>query len=160
MTVLLSPRVTQEIEQWLGKFPKDKRQSAVIAALKIVQEDNGGFLTESLMDAVAAYLRIPKIAVYEVASFYSMFELQPIGKHKIEVCTNIVCLLRGCENIVEHIKNRLNIDFNETTEDGRFTLKSVECLAACNGAPAMYIGNQYYENLNPEAVDKILAELR
>lgn len=159
MTVLLSSSTIKEIDHWLAKFPSNKRQSAVIPALKIVQEENGGSLTISLMDAVAAYLRIPKIAVYEVASFYCMFELKPVGKHKIEVCTNIVCALKGSEKIIDHLKKRLNIDFNETTEDGRFTLKSMGCLAACQGAPVMYMANQYYENLSIERIDEILREL-
>lgn len=159
MTVLLSPAITREIDAWLAKFPNDKRQSAVIPALKIVQAENGGFLTESLMDAVAAYLRIPKIAVYEVASFYCMFELKPVGRYKIEVCTSIVCALKGAEKIINHLKQRLQIDFNETTEDGRFTLKSMGCLAVCQGAPAMYVENQYYENLSLERIDEILGEL-
>ncbi len=128
-------------------------------ALTIVQEENDGHLTEPLMDAVAAYLGIPKIAVYEVASFYSMFELKPVGRHKIGVCTNISCKLCDVDSVVKHLEKRLNISFGETTPDGRFTLKSVECLAACGTAPVMQIGPKYYENLTAEKVDAILAEL-
>jgi len=159
MTAILSYKAKQAIDHWLTKFPRDQRQSAVIFALRVVQEENKGWLTEPLMDAVAAYLGTPKIAVYEVATFYSMFELSPIGAHKICVCTNIACMLRGSDEIVEHLKNRLRIEFEETTKDGHFTLKKVECLAVCKGAPAMQIGRNFYENLTPEKIDTILAEL-
>ena len=156
---LLSASVRSEIDKWIAKFPADQKQSAVIPALTIVQDDNGGYLTEPLMDAVAVYLEMPKIAVYEVATFYSMYELKPVGRHKICVCTNISCMLRNSDGIVEHIKNKLGIGFGETTEDNRFTLKEVECLAACRGAPMMQIGPHYYENLTPEKVDTILDSL-
>ena len=104
-------------------------------------------------------LGMPKIAVYEVATFYSMYELKPIGKHKVSVCTNISCMLCGCDEIVKHLQSKLKIKLGETTPDGRFTLKSVECLAACAGAPMMQIGRDYYENLTPQKVDDILASL-
>lgn len=159
MTVILSHQAQVLIDQWLTRFPQEQRQSGVIYALKVVQKENNGWLTEPLMDAVAAYLRMPKIAVYEIASFYSLYDLKPVGKHKISVCTNISCMLSNCDQIVEHLKNRLGIDFNDTTQDGRFTLKEVECLCACGGAPVMQIGDHYYENLTPERVDNILADL-
>lgn len=159
MTKILSLKTKTAIDAWLKKFPSNQKQSAVLYALTVVQEENGGHLSEGWMDAVAAYLDMPKIAVYEVASFYSMFELHPVGKHKICICTNISCLLQGCETIVDHLKSRLNIDLGETTSDGRFTLKSVECLAACGNAPVMQIGKKYYEHLTPERVDSILSEL-
>lgn len=159
MISILSYQTKQAIDCWLTKYPEDQRQSAVIFALKVVQEENGGWLTVALMDAVAAYLRMPKIAVYEVASFYSLFDLKPVGKHKICVCTNVSCQLNGAEDILKHIKKRLNIEVNETSQDGLFTLKSVECLAACNGAPMMQIGRHYYENLTPTKVDSILEKL-
>ncbi len=159
MTVVLSYKSKQAIDEWLKKFPENQRQSAVLYALRIVQDENSGWLTEPLMDAVAAYLGMPKVAVYEVATFYSMFDLKPVGKYKVSICTNISCLLCGSEPIVAHLKNRLGIDFNETSKDGRFTLKEVECLAACGGAPAMQIGQVYYENLTPDKVDAILAKL-
>jgi NADH-quinone oxidoreductase subunit E len=155
----LTPHLRQEIDKLLRKYPDNQRQSAVISALMLLQQANAGWLTVEDMDLVADYLNMPRIAVYEVASFYSMFELKPIGKHKICVCTNISCMLCGSDTIVQHLQQSLNIKFNETTADGRFTLKSVECLAACNGAPMMQIGNKYYENLTPAKVDKILAEL-
>lgn len=156
---LLSQNARSEIDAWLKKFPANQRQSAVIAALTIVQDENGGWLSTELMDAVAAYLGMPKIAVYEVASFYTMFELKPIGKHKISVCTNISCMLSGSKEIVDYLKTKLGIQLGETTNDGKFTLKSAECLAACTNAPMMQIGRQYYENLNPNKIDEILETL-
>jgi NADH-quinone oxidoreductase subunit E len=156
---IISLKTKKAIDLWLKKFPSSEQQSGVIYALKLVQEDNGGYLTEALMDAVAAYLNMPKIAVYEVASFYSMLELNPVGTHKICICTNISCMLSNSEAIVEHLEERLGITLGETTADGKFTLKSVECLAACGVAPVMQIGPKYYEYLTPERVDRILAEL-
>ena len=159
MIAVLSYKTKQAIDEWLKKFPENQKQSAVLFALKVVQEENKGWLTTPLMDAVAAYLGISKIAVYEVASFYSLFDLNPVGKYKLRVCTNVSCLLSGSEEIVGHLKKRLNISFNETTHDGRFTLKEVECLAACGKAPVLQIGHQYYENLTPEKIDEILESL-
>lgn len=155
----LSLDITAAIDKILAKFPPDQRQSAVISALMIVQKSNNGWLTTNLMDLVAEYIGMPKIAVYEVASFYSMFDLHPTGKHKIYICTNISCMLRDSDVIVEYLKNKLKINFNQTTADGKFTLKSAECLAACGGAPMMQINDTYYENLTPEKVDQILMEL-
>lgn len=159
MTAVLSYKAKQAIDSWLKKFPANQRQSAVLFALRVVQAENQGWLSEPLMDAVAAYLGIPAIAVYEVASFYSMFELKPVGKHKISVCTNVSCMLCGSDKVVEYLKQRLQIEFGETTKDGAFTLKEVECLAACDGAPLMQIGEVYYKNLTPEKIDIILKEL-
>ncbi len=153
---LFSQEVRGEIDKWIAKYPAEWKQSAVMAALRIVQDDNGGYLTEELMDKVAAYLDMPPIAVYEVATFYSMYELKPVGRHKICVCTNVSCMINGSDRIVEHMERRLGIKLGETTEDGRFTLKEVECLGACGGAPMFQIGNKYYENLTPELVDSIL----
>ncbi|HXH54159.1 MAG TPA: NADH-quinone oxidoreductase subunit NuoE [Gammaproteobacteria bacterium] len=156
---LLSYKTKKDIDQWLTKYPSNQRQSAVLYALKVVQTENKGWLTESLMDAVAAYLGMPKIAVYEVATFYNLFELKPVGKHKISVCTNISCMLCDSESIVQHLKQRLGINMGETTPDGQFTLKEVECLAACGGAPAVQIGRVYHEKVTPEKIDTILSEL-
>ncbi len=159
VTELFSPEVREEIDHWVAKYPPEWKQSAVMAALRIVQDDNGGWLTTALMNDVAAYLEMPAIAVYEVATFYSMYELKPVGKHKICVCTNVSCMINKADTIVEHLEKRLGIGFGEVTEDGRFSLKEVECLGACGGAPMMQIGNQYYENLSPEIVDAILEGL-
>lgn len=156
---VLSQETRGRIDEWLKKYPVEQRQAGVIAALTMVQDDNGGYLTTPLMDAVAAYLGMPKIAVYEVATFYSMFELKPVGKHKICVCTNISCMLRGSDEIVDYLKKKLDVKLGETTKDGKYTIKSVECLAACGVAPMMQIGRTYYENLTPEKIDKILASL-
>lgn len=156
---LLSVETRAAIDRWLAKYPPDQKQSAVMGALSIVQEQNGGWLTTELMDAIAAYLEMSPIAVYEVATFYSMYELKPVGRHKICVCTNVSCMLCGSEKIVNHLQEKLGIGFKETTTDGKFTLKEVECLAACGGAPVVQIGKQYYENLTPEKIDEILAKL-
>ena len=156
---MLSQETLDQIDHWLAKYPDDQKQSAVMPALRIVQEANGGWLTIPLMDAVANYLQMPPIAVYEVASFYSMYEHKPVGKHKICVCTNISCLLCGSEKIVDHLEQKLGIKMGQTTSDGRFTLKEVECLGACVGAPMFQIGTDYYEHLTPEKIDSILDQL-
>ena len=156
---LLTQDVRTDIDKWVAKYPEGWAISAAMAALSIVQDANGGSLTTDLMDAVAEYLDVPAISIYEVATFYSMYELKPVGRHKICVCTNISCLLCGSDKIVDHLKNKLDIGFGEITSDGKFSLKEVECLAACGGAPMMQIGKTYYENLTPEIVDKILGEL-
>lgn len=154
---VLSEETRAEIEHWLAKYPADRRQSALLAALRAAQHQNHGYLTTELMDAVAAYLGIPEIAAYEVATFYSMFETKPVGRHSISVCTNISCWLMGSDRIVEHIENRLGIKTGESTPDGKFFLKcEEECLAACDGGPMMQVDHVYYERLTPEKVDAIL----
>ncbi|CAK0769138.1 NADH:quinone oxidoreductase subunit E [Gammaproteobacteria bacterium] len=157
--IVLSPAEREEIEHWIIKYPPERRQSAVMAALRIVQDNNHGWLSQAHLEAVAAYLEIPLIAVQEVASFYSMYELAPIGRHKVCVCTNISCMLRGSDEVIAHLSKRLGIKPGETTTDGRFTLREVECLGACIGAPMMQIGRQYYENLTSERIDRILDSL-
>ncbi|MCU7882201.1 MAG: NAD(P)H-dependent oxidoreductase subunit E [Candidatus Thiodiazotropha sp. (ex Lucinoma aequizonata)] len=154
-----TPEVRAEIDRWVAKYPAEWKQSAVMGALMIVQDENGGWLTNQLMDQVAAYLDMPSIAVYEVATFYSMYELKPVGKHKICVCTNVSCMTNKSDVIVEHLEKKLGIGFDQVTEDDYFSLKKVECLGACGGAPMMQIGKQYYENLTPEIVDAILEGL-
>ena len=156
---LFTPEIRVEIDRWIAKYPEEWRQSAVMAALQIVQENNGGYLTQELMDQVAAYLDMPPIAVYEVATFYSMYELKPVGRHKVCVCTNVSCMINGSDKIVEHMEKKLGIKLGETTGDGKFTLKEVECLGACGGAPMFQIGTKYYENLTTELVDSILEGL-
>jgi len=153
----LSEHARHEIDQWLAKFPPDRKRSAVLAALRTVQHDIGGYLTRDSMDAVAQYLGLPPVQVYEVASFYSMFETKPVGRHSISVCTNISCMLCGGDEILAHVEKRLGIKVGESTADGRFYLKrEEECLAACNNAPMMMIDHVYYENLTPETVDEVL----
>ena len=154
----LSEASLQEIERELSKFPADRRQSALMAALRIAQDEHG-WLSPQLIEYVADVIQVPPVRAYEVATFYSMYDLQPVGKHKIEVCTNISCMLRGCDKIVGHLKKKLNVEFGETTEDGKYTLREVECLAACAGGPMMQIGHDYYEDLTPEKVDQILEGL-
>jgi NADH-quinone oxidoreductase subunit E len=156
---LISSASRTDIDKWIAKYPDDQKQSAVMAALRIVQDQNGGWLTNELMDAVAEYLDMPSIAVYEVATFYSMYELKPVGQHKISICTNISCQLRGSEEVVNYLENKLDIKMGETTPDGRFTLKEVECLGACSGAPMFQIGQDYYENLTEKKIDEILLKL-
>ena len=152
----LSAHVRAEIDHWLTKFPSDRKRSAVIAALHAVQHEKG-HLPQASMDAVAGYLDIPPIQVYEVATFYSMFETRPCGRHHISVCTNISCMLRGGEDILGHLEKRLGVKVGESTADGRFYLKQEEeCLAACNGAPMMMVNHVYFEHLTPAKVDQIL----
>lgn len=155
----LSADARAKIDRWLVRYPADQKRSGVMQALTIVQEENGGWLTESLMNAVADYLGMPAIAVYEVATFYTMYNLKPVGRHIINVCTNISCMLNGSQKIVDHLKKRLEVNCNETTPDGKFTLREVECLAACASAPMFQINKKYYENLTPEKVDAIIEEL-
>jgi len=155
---MLTQESLAKIDLEIAKYPPEHKQSAVMAALHIAQ-DEYGWLSVALMDYIAGLLCMRPIQVYEVASFYSMYELAPVGRHKIAVCTNISCLLRGSDEIVAHLRDRLQIGFGETTPDGRFTLKEVECLAACGGAPMFQVDKVYYENLTPARVDEILAGL-
>ncbi|SRR5579883_733002 len=159
-TTLLSPEIRERIDQWVLRYPPDQKQSGILEALRLVQDANNGSLTVELMDAVADYLGMSKIAVYEVATFYSMYFLQPVGKHIIGFCTNISCMLNGAEKMLEAFKQRLGIEVNETTPDGKFTLKEVECLGACVSAPVCYIGKKYYENLTPEKIDEIISNAK
>lgn len=160
VTVELAPEIREHINRWNCRYPKEQQASGVFEALRVVQEKNGGSLTIPLMDAVARHLNMPKIAVYEIAAFYTMYYLNPVGKHVIDVCTNISCMLNGSEGLLEHLKKRLNIELNETTQDGLFTLKEVECLGACVAPPVCLIGKKYHENLTPEKIDEILDKLR
>jgi NADH-quinone oxidoreductase subunit E len=154
---LLSDQVKEEIEHWKARFPDGKQRSAVISALHAVQHENEGYLTAELMNAVADYLELPTIQVYEVATFYSMFQTKPVGRHNIAICTNVSCMLRGADAIVERVEKKLGIELGESTEDGRIYLKrEEECLAACCGAPMMMVDHKYHENLTPEQVDDIL----
>jgi NADH-quinone oxidoreductase subunit E len=149
---LLSDAALSEIDHELSKYPADRRQSALLAALR--------WLSDELIEYVAEVIQVPPVRAYEVATFYSMYDLHPTGRHKICVCTNISCMLRGCDTIVDHLQNKLGIGFGETTADGKITLKEVECLAACAGAPMMQVDRDYHENLTPERIDEILEGLQ
>ena len=154
---ILSKHTLEEIDGWLKRYPVDKKKSAVLAALTATQHQNNGFLTTGLMDAVAAYLELSKIEVYEVASFYSMYELNPVARHNIAVCTNVCCMLMGSDTIVGHLEKKLDIKLGESTADGRIYLKKEEeCLAACAGGPMMQVNHKYYTDLTPEKVDEII----
>ena len=157
---LLSTYARTEIDHWASRYPVGQKRSAVLAALRAVQHENGGYLTTALMDAVADYLDMPPIAVYEVASFYSMFELNSVGRHHIAVCTNVSCMLRGSDTVLAYIERKLGIRLGDSTPDGKFYLKKEEeCLAACCGAPIMQVNHIYYEHLTPEKVDQVLDSL-
>ena len=156
----LSEAVKAEIDKWTAKFPSDQKRSAIIAALHAVQEEEGGYLPSYAMGAVAEYLGLPPVMVYELATFYDMFELSEIGQHKISVCTNLSCQLMGSDDIVARLEKRLGIKMGETTADGQFTLREVECLAACKNGPMCQIDNKdYVENLTVEKVDALIDKL-
>ncbi|HZO24020.1 MAG TPA: NAD(P)H-dependent oxidoreductase subunit E [Steroidobacteraceae bacterium] len=158
---LLSQHTRAEIDLWVRKFPPGRQRSACLSALRAAQEQNKGYLTTDLMDAVAEYLGLPPIQVYEVATFYSMFELHPCGRHHVSICTNISCMLNGAEELVAHAERKLGIKLNQSTPDGRIFLKQEEeCLAACTGAPMMMVDHIFHEDLTPEKVDAILDELK
>jgi NADH-quinone oxidoreductase subunit E len=156
----LSKHACDEIKVLLTRYPADRKKSALLGALNVAQHENGGYLTTALMDEVAAILELAKIEVYEVASFYSMYELKPVARHNVAVCTNISCMLMGSETIVDHVEKKFGIKIGESTPDGRIYLKKEEeCLAACAGGPMMQVNHKYYENLTPEKVDEILDAL-
>ena len=153
----LSAHAREEIDELLSHFPAEQKKSALLGALNVVQHENQGFLTKELMEAVADYLDLAKIEVYEVASFYSMYEMKPVARNNVAICTNVCCMLMGSQTIVDHVEKKLNIKTGESTEDGRIYLKKEEeCLAACAGGPMMQVNHVYYENLTPEKVDEIL----
>jgi NADH-quinone oxidoreductase subunit E len=156
---MLSTETTRKIDYELTKYPADQRQAAVMSALRIVQTERGWLSKESISQ-VAQYLRMPEIAVMEVASFYNMYDLAPVGQYKITICTNISCMLRDSDEIVSHLKTKLGVGFNEITADGKFCLKEGECMGACGGAPLMTVNNHtMHEFLTPVKVDAILQDL-
>jgi len=157
MSYELSAHVRDEIEQWKARFPEDRQRSAVISALHAVQHENRGFVTAEQMNAIAAFLELPTIQVYEVATFYSMFQTKEVGRNEVAICTNVSCMLRGADDLVDHVEKKLGVKLGESTEDGKVFLKrEEECIAACCGAPAMMVNHQYYENLTMEMVNEIL----
>ena len=157
---MLSADSLKKIDQAMAKYPPEKKQSAVMAALTVAQDEKG-YLSPQIMDFVAGYLGMAPIAVYEVASFYAMYDLKPVGKHKLCICTNLPCALSGAEDAAEHLKRKLGIDWNETTADGRFTLKEGECFGACGDAPVMLVNNKKMLSfMTPEKIDRWLAETK
>jgi NADH-quinone oxidoreductase subunit E len=157
---LLTAQTRTAIDAWVARFPADRKRSAVIQSLMAAQEQNGGWLSNDLIEAVAEYLDLPPVWAAEVASFYSMFDLKPVGRHKVNICTNISCWLNGAGDVVAHAEKKLGIRMGETTTDGRVTLKvEEECLAACCGAPMMVVDGHYHENLTPAKIDEILEGL-
>ena len=157
MTIFLSDKIKKEIDSIKNKFPDDQNKSSIIESLLIIQHENNGYLTNELIESLADYLNVQKIDVYEVATFYSMFSLKPIGKNIISVCTNVSCMLRNSDQIVNYIEKKLKVKIGESTKDNKFYLKDeMECLAACNGAPMMQVNHINYENLTYEKIDKIL----
>ncbi len=159
--VALSDATRAHIDHWLAKFPVDRRRSALLQGLMAAQEQNGGHLTDASMAAVAKYLGVPPVWAYEVATFYSMFDLEPVGRHKVAICTNISCWLNGAQDIVRHCERKLGIRLGQSTPDGRIYLKvEEECLAACSAAPMMVVDGHYHERLTSESVDALLDGLR
>lgn len=157
---MLSPEAIEKIDYELTKYPADQRQAAVMSALRIVQTERGWLSKESITE-VAQYLGMPEIAAMEVATFYNMYDLNPVGKYKITICTNISCMLRGSDEIVDHLQQKLGVGFNEVTPDGKFCLKEGECMGCCGGAPLMHVNNtKMHEFLTPAKVDDILKELK
>ena len=154
---VLHPETLQAIDHWVAKFPAGQKRPAVIQSLMAAQVQNGGWLTRELIEAVADYLDIPPVWAHEVASFYSMFDLQPTGRHKVNICTNISCWLNGAEGLVKRAEKKLGIRLGETTADGRITLvPEEECLAACCGAPMMVVDGHYHERLDEQKLEVIL----
>ncbi|OSZ82633.1 NAD(P)H-dependent oxidoreductase subunit E [Chitinophagaceae bacterium IBVUCB1] len=149
-----------KVKEIMARYPEGKHKSALIPVLHIAQEENGGWLSTEAMDEVAAVLNILPIEVYEVATFYTMFNLKPVGKYVFEVCRTGPCMLNGSDGIIDYIKEKLSIREGETTPDGLFTLKPAECLGACGYAPMMQLGNHYREHLTKEKVDAIIDECR
>jgi NADH-quinone oxidoreductase subunit E len=158
---LLTPHTREHIDAWVAKFPPDRKRSALIQALFAAQEQNGGYLTDALIVAVALYLDLPQVWAFEVASFYSMLETAPVGRNNVAICTNISCWLNGAEDLVRHCEKKLGVRLGESSADGRIYLKrEEECLAACCGAPMMVVNGHYHENLDIAKVDAILDGLK
>jgi NADH-quinone oxidoreductase subunit E len=158
--VSFSQNTLQQAHKLMSRYPEGKQKSALLPLLHLAQAEFGGWLDVPAMDYVASLLNIEPIEVYEVATFYSMYNLKPVGKFIFEVCQTGPCMINGSDNIIEYIQQRLNIKAGETTADGMFTLKTVECLGACGYAPMMQLGNTYREHLTKEKVDEIIEECR
>jgi NADH-quinone oxidoreductase subunit E len=150
----------EQVQKVINRYPKGRHKSALLPLLHMAQAEFNGWLSPEVMDYVASLLNIQPIEVYEVASFYSMYNLKPVGKCLLEVCRTGPCCLNGAEDLIEYLENKLNIKVGETTSDGMFTLKGVECLGSCGTAPMMQVGNSYHENLNEEKVDSLLTAFK
>ena len=157
---MFSEAKLNKVKEIIARYPQGKQKSALLPVLHLAQEEFGGWLSAETMDYVASLLQITPIEVYEVATFYSMFNMKPVGKHVFEVCQTGPCMLRGSDNIIDYIKKKLDINVGETTKDGLFTLKTVECLGACGYAPMMQLGKTYREHLTKEKVDQLIDECR
>lgn len=155
-TIAFTPETLAQVHKITARYPKERKKSALIPVLHLAQKEFGGWLQVPVMDYVAELLEIKPIEVYEVATFYSMFNMKPVGKFVLEVCQTGPCMLKGSDDIIQHIKETLNINVGETTADGLFTLKTVECLGACGYAPMMQLGKFYHEHLTKDKVDEIL----
>jgi NADH-quinone oxidoreductase subunit E len=154
---MLTEETRKTIDHWVAKFPADKKRSALIQSLIAAQEQNGGWITTELTEAVADYLELPPVWAHEIVSFYSMFFTEPVGRHKVNICTNISCWLNGAERMVEHAERKLGIKLGETTADGRITLvREEECLAGCCGAPMAVVDGHYKEHLDIDTLDELL----
>ena len=158
--MIFSEEKLQKVREIVARYPEGKQKSALLPVLHIAQDENAGWLSVEAMDYVASLLQLKPIEVYEVATFYSMYNLKPVGKYVFEVCQTGPCMLNGSDGIIDYIREKLNIGIGETTSDGMFTLKTVECLGACGYAPMMQLGKIYKEHLTKEKVDQIIAECR
>jgi NADH-quinone oxidoreductase subunit E len=159
--IVLNTHTREHIDHWLAKFPPERKRSALLQGLWAAQEQNDGHLTDELIAGVAGYLDVPTVWAYEVANFYSMFEVKPVGRNNVAICTNISCWLNGADDIVRHCEKKLGVKLGESTADGRVYLKrEEECLAACAGAPMMVVNGHYHENLSPDICDRILDGLK
>ncbi|WP_428086007.1 NADH-quinone oxidoreductase subunit NuoE [Candidatus Thioglobus sp.] len=157
---MISKKTQTQIDAWIGKYPQGKQSSAVMEALRVVQAENNNQLTPDLIQAVADYLDMPGIAAAEVATFYENYNHQSVGKYTIRFCHNISCMLNGADDLINHLETKLGVKTGEVTQDGLISVKKVECLGACVGAPMFQIGDQYYENLTTDKIDKIVDGLK
>ncbi|MEK9684795.1 MAG: NADH-quinone oxidoreductase subunit NuoE [Rhodospirillaceae bacterium] len=155
-----SPEIESQAKEIIKRYPEGRQASAVMPLLDLAQRQNGGWLPRAAMDHVADLLKMPRIRVYEVATFYTMYNLKPVGQNVVQVCTTTPCALRGAKNILNVVREDLNIQVGETTPDGKFTLLEVECLGACVNAPMIQIGDDYYEDLDPDSTREILGAFR
>ena len=156
---IFSPAINAKLEEWEKRYPKDQKRSVIIPGLHVLQDHSGGYLTTELMEALAQYLEVPEASVFEVATFYGMYDLDKVGRHKLNVCTNVSCMLNGAKQLMTHIEKRLDIKAGQTTADGRITLRAVECQGACCGAPMLEVDKVFHENLTIDKVDQIIDSL-